>query len=45
LTWKLEETILKVSAIKRERERERERERNGKGIKLYLIGPLKLLLN
>jgi len=49
LSWKLKETILKVLAIKKEREiereRERERERNGKGIKLYLIGHLKLLLN
>jgi hypothetical protein len=40
LTWKLKEIILKVSAREREREREME-----KGIKLYLIGPLKLLLN
>jgi hypothetical protein len=45
LSWKLKETILKVLAIKEEREIERERERNGKGIKLYLIGHLKLLLN
>jgi hypothetical protein len=40
LTWKLKERILKVLAKKK-----REREKWKKGIKLYLIGPMKLLLN
>jgi hypothetical protein len=42
LTWKLKERILKILAKKK---RERERKKWKKGIKLYLIGFMKLLLN